>query len=66
MAKELIKRPRAARKKTYRYRYKVNGRTVAGTFQAVSDAAALKYCGGLLKNKLPKGADVYSCRAVGK
>lgn len=63
-------------KKVYRYRYRVNGKTKSGEFNSVSNKAALRYCGcsakgepmagGLLKNKLPKGAKITFLEPTGK
>lgn len=79
MAGNLIagKQKNTAAKKVYRYRYRVGGRSKTGEFNSVSNKAALRYCGfndkgeqmaggGLLKNKLPKGAKITHLEATGR
>jgi len=66
-----------AAKKVYKYRYRANGKTRSGEFNSVSNKAALRYCGfdekggslksgGLLLNRLPKGANITHLEATGK
>lgn len=79
MASNLIKGKSnpAAAKKVYKYRYRANGKTKTGEFNSVSNKAALRYCGfkengeamkggGLLKNKLPRGARITSLEPTGR
>lgn len=79
MAKNLVKQKSnpAKPKKVYKYRYRANGKTRTGEFNSVGDTAALRYCGfnakgesmkggGLLKNKLPKGARITSLEPTGR
>lgn len=79
MAKNLVgKTSKPAKpKKVYKYRYRANGKTKTGEFNSVSNTAALRYCGfnakgepmaggGLLKNKLPKGARITSLEPTGR
>lgn len=64
-------------KKEYAYKYRVNGKLKSGTFNSVGDKAALRYCGfnaqgepmkggGLLKNKLPRGANIVHVSSTGR
>ena len=64
-------------KKEYVYKYRANGKLKNGTFNLVSDKAALRYCGfgangepmkngGLLKNRLPRGAKIVHVSATGR
>jgi len=66
-----------APKKVYKYRYRVGGRSKTGEFNSVSNKAALRYCGfnakgeplaggGLLKNRLPKGAKIVHLEPTGR
>ena len=64
-------------KKVYKYRYTVRGRSKTGEFNSVNDKAALRYCGfnakgeplkggGLLLNRLPKGARITALEPTGR
>ena len=64
-------------KKIYNYKYVAGRKRGAGTFNSVSNKAALRYCGfnekgeamkggGLLVNKLPKGARITNLTPTGK
>ena len=63
-------------KKIYKYRYSAGRKRGSGEFNSVSNKAALRYCGfnekgeatsgGLLLNKLPKGAKITHLSATGK
>lgn len=66
-----------ATKKIYKYRYVAGRKRGSGTFNSVSNKAALRYCGftakgeamkggGLLSNRLPKGARITSLEPTGK
>lgn len=79
MAGNLIagKGKKAGAKKIFKYRYRVAGGTKSGEFNSVSNKAALRYCGfndkgealkggGLLQNRLPKGAKVFHLEATGR
>lgn len=66
-----------AAKKIFKYRFRVGGRSKTGEFNSVSNKAALRYCGfnakgetlaggGLLKNRLPKGAKIVHLEATGR
>ena len=70
-------RKTAKPKREYLYKYRVNGKLKSSHFNSVSDKAALRYCGfkpngermtggGLLANKLPKGAKIVHVSATGK
>lgn len=67
----------AAPKREYLYKYRAGGKLKSGNFNSVSNKAALRYCGfneqgermqngGLLANKLPKGAKIVHVSATGK
>jgi hypothetical protein len=58
-----------AKKKVYNYRYSAGRKRGSGEFNSVSNKAALRYCGfnekgepmkngGLIQNRLPKGARI--------
>ncbi len=63
-------------KRQYLVKYRVGGRLKSMHFNSVNDKAALRYCGfnangeackgGLLKNKLPRGAKIVHVSATGK
>ena len=66
-----------AKKKIYKYRYVAGRKKGSGEFNSVSNKAALRYCGfndkgepmnggGLLGNKLPKGARITQLVPTGK
>ncbi len=64
-------------KKIYKYRYVAGRKRGSGEFNSVSNKAALRYCGfnakgeamqggGLLSNRLPKGARITSLEPTGR
>lgn len=66
-----------AQKTVFKYRYRVGGKTKTGEFNSVSNKAALRYCGfnaqgeamkggGLLTNKLPRGAEITFLEGTGR
>lgn len=68
---------RNAPKTVFKYRYRVGGKSKTGEFNSVSNKAALRYCGfnakgeamkggGLLKNKLPRGAKITHLESTGR
>lgn len=70
-------RKTSAPKREYLYKYRAGGKLKSGHFNSVSNKAALRYCGfnekgermtngGLLANKLPKGAKIVHVSATGK
>ena len=71
------KRPPAGKKKIYQYKYSAGRKRGSGEFNSVSNKAALRYCGfnakgealpggGLLKNRLPKGARITALAPTGR
>lgn len=65
------------KKKIYKYRYTAGKKRGSGEFNSVSNKAALRYCGfnekgealaggGLLKNRLPKGARITNLQPTGR
>ena len=70
-------RKTAKPKREYLYKYRAGGKLKSGNFNSVNDKAALRYCGfkpngermtngGLLANRLPKGAKIVHVSATGK
>ena len=67
----------AGKKKVFKYRYVAGRKRGSGEFNSVSNKAALRYCGfndkgepmkngGLLANRLPKGARITALFPTGK
>jgi len=67
----------SGKKKIYKYRYSAGRKRGSGEFNSVSNKAALRYCGfndkgeslnsgGLLLNRLPKGARITQLVPTGK
>ncbi len=67
----------AGKKKVFQYRYVAGKKRGSGEFNSVSNKAALRYCGfndkgesmksgGLLANRLPKGARITALYPTGK
>jgi len=78
MAGNLLAKGKSNKPKTiFKYRYRAGGKTKTGEFNSVSNTAALRYCGfdkdgkpmsngGLLKNRLPRGAKITALENTGK
>ena len=78
MAGNLLATKKTTKPKTiFKYRYRASGKTKTGEFNSVGNKAALRYCGfndkgepmkggGLLKNKLPRGAKITHLENTGK